>query len=263
MNTEATRTLLFGVFVAVGRPLTASQLIRLSAPLGLSATNVKSHLTRLVADGSLQRTGPRRLAQYRPSTDKAGVVDGILARLDAQPAERWDGRWLWLTVRLPHARGDRARLRDALWFDGFRPWGPETYLRPAWPRAWAIASARRHLSHRAGLCMEGRWIGRLELARVSEAYGVDALDREASRLARDIRRRHAALTSAARAFALRLHVGGQVARLVAHDPRLPPEMTRGRTGLRDLRRAYRRFERAVAVKAQAFIDASLRTGERE
>ena len=38
--------------------LTAAQLIRLAKPLGVSATNVKSHLTRMVADGILEREGP-------------------------------------------------------------------------------------------------------------------------------------------------------------------------------------------------------------
>ena len=77
----STRTALFGLFVVAGRRLTTPQVIRLAAPLGVSATNVKSHLTRLVAEGVLERSGPPRQATYWPSARHATVVTRIEERL--------------------------------------------------------------------------------------------------------------------------------------------------------------------------------------
>src|SRR6185503_19863893 len=65
------RSILMGLLAGAARPLTAPQLIRLAAPLGLCASNLKSHLTRLVADGALRRKGPSRRAVYLPSRFQA------------------------------------------------------------------------------------------------------------------------------------------------------------------------------------------------
>src|ERR1041385_35793 len=112
------RTLIIGIMVLANRPLSAAQLIALAEPLGLSATNVKSHLTRMVREGVLKRQGPARLATYRPADDQMLVVNGIKARLRERRDEAWDGKWLMLTLKLPRHRGERERLTAALWFDG-------------------------------------------------------------------------------------------------------------------------------------------------
>src|SRR5579859_6456260 len=64
------RTTIIGMLLLAERSLSAPQLIRLASPLGLSATNVKSHLTRMVAEGVLRREGSVRLAVYAPSADQ-------------------------------------------------------------------------------------------------------------------------------------------------------------------------------------------------
>lgn len=252
MAADATRTLLFGIFVLANRPLTASQIVALSKPLGISATNVKSHLTRLVAEGSLDRSGPRRRARYSPAIDQRGLVAGIAARLDSH-SEAWDGRWIMLVLHGPSNRSQRRALGQSLWFDGFRPSGADTYLRPAWPERWALERARAYLAERSGLCVHGTLVGTLDLRRVARMYDLDVLDREARRLARTISAKSRGNGSAAEAFAARLDVGGRVARLVAHDPRLPQGIWASRTGLRDLLRAYRRFEGHIGPAAQRFL----------
>src|SRR6185503_14638788 len=98
MKGDSTRTFLFGIFVTAGRPLTAGQVSRLASPLGISSSNAKSHLTRLVAEGALERSGPVRLAKYAPSPSQTDLVEGINARLRAETLEQdlevWDGGWL-------------------------------------------------------------------------------------------------------------------------------------------------------------------------
>ena len=257
MKTEATRTLLFGIFVAAGRRLTAAQVIRLARPLGISASNVKSHLTRMVADGALRRSGLRRAMVYWSSPDQARVVKGIEARLAQPPRQPWDNRWLLLTLRMPAHRAQRERLRAMLWFDGFRPWLANSFLRPAWPQPWAQERSREVLARIPGVCVCGTLLGRLDLGRVRAAYGLDALDREARRLARAIEAIKIPFGSAAQAFAARLRVGGLVARLMGHDPHLPAALWGRRTGMRDLIRAFGRFDARIAPRARRFVAAAL------
>jgi phenylacetic acid degradation operon negative regulatory protein len=254
---DSTRSLLFGVFVLAGRPLSAAEVIRLTAPLGVSATNAKSHLTRLVAEGALDRQGRLRARRYAPSRSQSTVVEGIRVRLEPPPSEPWDGRWLALTVALPAQRRRRERLLASLWFDGFRPWAPATFIRPAWPERWAVGRARHYLEHGPGFCLRGAFLEPLKLQRVAAMYELAALDRQAARLARWVVRQRTAVAAGEPAFAARLRVGGSVARLAGHDPRLPAELWGKRRGLRDLVRAFGRFEARVAPLAQRFLDQVL------
>ena len=254
MLVDSTRTLLFGIFVLASRKVTATQVIELAKPLGISATNVKSHLTRMVDEGALNRSGPVRRAQYWPSSNQAIIVEGIVERLHASHLEPWDGRWLMLTLKIPSNRAQRERLRASLWFDGFRPCSLNTHVRPMWPKHWALSRVELHLGHAPGLCICGLPVGSIEINDVDALYGLDRLDREARRLARRIGETQTAVSSAADAFATRLKVGGLVARLVGHDPRLPTTLWGRRTGMRDLIRAFGRFETRIAPMSQRFLD---------
>jgi DNA-binding transcriptional regulator PaaX len=182
------------------------------------------------------------------------VVQGIRLRLQEEPAEAWDGTWLALTLRLPADRRRRAGLMASLWFDGFRPWAPGTFLRPAWPERWALDRARHYLAHERGFSLRGSFVERLNLRRVAKLYELAVLDRQARALARWIRRQGAIQSTTERTFAVRLEVGGLVARLVGHDPRLPPELWGRRRGMRDLVQAYDRFDSRLAPLARRFVE---------
>jgi DNA-binding transcriptional regulator PaaX len=251
MDSSSTRTTLFGIFVLARRKLTAAQVIALARPIGISATNVKSHLTRMVAEGALERTGPKRAARYGPSPRQSAVVEGIQARLENDSEEPWDGEWICLALKMPSRRGERDRLRASLWFDGFRPWDGSTFVRPAWPTDWAQARARWYLARIPGLAIHGALLGKVPVSRL---YGLDALDREARKLARRIRAKRAPAISPGRAFATRLEIGGLVARLVGHDPRLPRALWGRRNGMRELSRAFAGFEERIAPAVHRFLD---------
>jgi len=94
----------------------------------------------------------------------------------------------------------------------------------------------------------------VDLKRVRRMYDLDGLDHEAGRLARAITAKCDSTSSAAAGFAARLNVGGRVALLIAHDPVLPQTIWASRTGLRDLVRAYQRFETCVGSRAQRFLN---------
>lgn len=246
------RTTIVGILVLADRKLTAAELIRLAAPLGLSATNVKSHLTRMVAEGVLERQGPPRLALYGPSADQLLVIDGVLARLTETPDEPWDQNWMMLAVRLPPHRRHREQLRAALWFDGWRPVSPDVFVRPAWPREWAERSALQYSTHTLGCCVRGVCVAAPD--EFVSLYDLDQLDSEACRLTAWIRRRSTSAMSPRKAFVERIRVGGRVAQLIGHDPRLPAEVWGKRHGLREMVDAFRRFEGRVAPQSQGFLD---------
>jgi DNA-binding transcriptional regulator PaaX len=124
-------------------------------------------------------------------------------------------------------------------------------VRPAWPKAWAQARARWYLARIPGLAVHGPLLGDVSVSRL---YDLDTLDREARKLAQRIRGKRAPAISPARAFAACLEIGGLVARLVGHDPRLPNSLWGKRTGMRDLSRAFVGFEKRIAKDAQRFLN---------
>jgi DNA-binding transcriptional regulator PaaX len=257
------RTHIFGIFVLASCKLTAAQVIAIAKPLKISATNVKSHLTRMVYEGTLRRSGPVRQAVYWPSQSHSKIIEGINARLDKPRKESWDRTWLVLMLQMPSNRGQRETLRASLWFDGFRPFAPSTFVRPAWPENWAQQKTREYLAIVRGTSMRGKFVSTIEMSNAIASYNLNPLDREATRLAAWINtRRIPSFGTNSAAFALRLKVGGLVARLVGHDPRLPPAIWSDRTGMSELIDAFRNFEKRIAPLSQNFLNEVIRTTER-
>jgi hypothetical protein len=149
-------------------------------------------------------------------------------------------------------------MHASLWFDGFRavPGSRDTYLRPAWPKQWVISRARLY----PGTCAYGGLLAPLGEPKIDAMYCLDELDREAKALAGWVGRRKAPRSNA-RAFAELLDVGGRVAHLIVHDPRLPRVLWNNRTGLRDLIRLYQEFERRISPAAQRFVEDSVSAGD--
>ena len=237
-----------------GRPLSATQLIRLAEPLRLSPTNVKSHLTRMVMEGVLEREGRTRLATYRPSRSQSLVIDGIHARLK-KCEEPWDQTWIMLALRLPRRRRDREMLRASLWFDGWRPTCPNVFVRPAWPHSEVEESARQYARNGLGVCVSGGIVGHPN--EFGALYDLATLDSAARQLAAWIDRRIVTPRSPRAAFVERLTVGGRVAQFIGHDPRLPPSVWGSRRGMQDVVNTFQRFEERIAPEAQEFLNQKI------
>ncbi len=240
-----------GILVTAGRALTASQLVALAAPLGLSATNVKSHLTRMVAEGVLRRQGRTRLATYEATREQARFVDSIRDRLIEDNQAPWDAAWLQLIVPVLPSRSSREQLHSGLWFDGFRAVAPNVYVRPAWPSPWADDVARRYADAVAGICLRGEVLA--APAALSGLYDTTALDAEAATLASRIHRKTRANLTAKQAFVERIRIGGEVVQLIAHDQKLPEEVGGSRQGVRALVESFSDFDAAVTEPAEAFV----------
>jgi hypothetical protein len=158
-------------------------------------------------------------------------------------------------------RSDRQRLRRALWFEGFRPCGPDTHLRPAWPSAWAVERARS-LANAASASVIGELVGTVHLGQVRKLYRLASIDAQARRLVHRIQEIAEGITDVESAFKARLTVGGLVVGLVSHIPSLPPEIWGDLTGVRDLQSAYSRVEAQTAGRADAYVDSVVSHGQR-
>jgi hypothetical protein len=89
-------------------------------------------------------------------------------------------------------------------------------------------------------------------------YDLRGLDSEAKGLAAWLVRQQIDSVTPRAAFVARMEAGGRVARLVGHDPRLPPAIWGKRLGMAEVMREYRKFERLVSVPAQQFMSAACR-----
>ncbi len=258
MASERTRTLLFGLFIVAGRDsLTAPEIIALASSVGLTATNVRSHLTRLVARGDLERSGPPRQARYRPARRKEKSVSGIRFRLDLDEREAWRGDWALLALRPPVGRRERAAIVRRLRFDGFARAADWTFARPAWPRRWALARVELHRASTHGLALSGALIGEFDVAAAKKLYPIADLERSARRVSKLLDERERSARSAEHALARRLRLGGLVARTIATDPILPPTLWGGPDPMRALARRYRLFEARLAAKSAPVIARAL------
>ena len=84
-------------------------------------------------------------------------------------------------------------------------------------------------------------------------YDLRGLDAEARELAAWLNRQECRSITPRTAFLAQMKAGGRVARLVGHDPRLPPSMWGKRRGMAELIREFRRFEERVSSPAQRFM----------
>src|SRR5262245_41696302 len=167
---ESTRSLIVGAFALTGRTeLNARELIALARPCGVTPTNLKSHLTRMVSEGVLVRSARPRDSSYAPSERRRRVMDAIRERLRLT-SHPWARDWLVLLTRLPSDRKLRQRLVGSLAFDGFRRWNHDTFLRPAWPTPWAGERARAHARRGGGVAWRAELSEPSDLERVLQLY---------------------------------------------------------------------------------------------
>ncbi|AIE83669.1 transcriptional regulator, PaaX family protein [Fimbriimonas ginsengisoli Gsoil 348] len=241
------RTAIMGILVFAGRELTAPQIIALAAPLGMTATNVKSYLTRMVAEGSLTRRGAARLSFYEPSSVQHARIDDLRQRMTPM-TDPWDSSWVVVAGFLPKDRMQKERLNSALWIDGFRMVNG-AFLRPAWPLPWALERARWYADLMEGVCVRGHLETAPEYLR--DLFGVSGLDAEAAVLAEKLDE-IGVPDSPRGCYAAMLELTGEVVQLLSHNPRFPPELVSGE-GLRNLAESFRKLEASLAPGGREFL----------
>lgn len=135
---------LYGDFLlGTGEPVWVGSLIRLMEPLGLSATNVRTVLSRMVAKGWLAAERAGRRSYYGLTSRGRRLLEEGAIRIYGPPRqEEWDGRWTVLAYSIPEdRRALRDRLRARLSWLGFGSLGNGLWLTPHDVREQARAVA--------------------------------------------------------------------------------------------------------------------------
>jgi phenylacetic acid degradation operon negative regulatory protein len=107
---------LYGDFLRQrGEPVAVGSLIRLLAPLGLSATNVRTVLSRMVGKGWLRAERHGRGSYYELTHRGRALLEEGARRIYEPPRQdEWDGEWTLVAYSIPEdsrALRDRFRLR--------------------------------------------------------------------------------------------------------------------------------------------------------
>ena len=203
-------------------------LVRLLAPLDVSAPAVRTAISRMVRQGWLR---PVRLEHGRgyELTDRARHrLDDAAARIYRTREGRWKGAWdLWVLDPVPD-RSARERVRSGLAFLGYAPLADGTWVSP-WrsPEVAEVLAAEGAAGHR----FEAYDAGAAALARRAwdlEGLGAayDAWHHEARRLVFAPEEVLAAVASDPdeQAFVIRSHLVHEWRKFLFRDPGLPAEL---------------------------------------
>lgn len=113
-------------------PVWVGSLIRLLEPVGLTATNVRTVLSRMVGQGWLEAERGGRRAYYGLTERGRALLEAGARRIYEPPRQdRWDGEWTLLAYSIPEdRRALRDRLRVRLAWLGFGSLGNGLWVTP-------------------------------------------------------------------------------------------------------------------------------------
>jgi phenylacetic acid degradation operon negative regulatory protein len=115
---------------ARGGQAPVASLVRLLAPLGITAPAVRTAISRMVRQGWL---APVRLAGgpgYALTPRASRRLDEAAERIYSRGDPQWDGQWHVLVVDRARDRARRDRVRAGLHYLGYAPLGETTWISP-------------------------------------------------------------------------------------------------------------------------------------
>lgn len=256
---------LFGdVLLPRGGAVLLADLIALLAAFSLNDSQVRTALSRLVAEGWLEAERLGRRSLYRLTEIGRHRFEEATRRIYRGPPEDWRGNWH--IVALPQQPAVRDELRKDLGWLGFGVLAPGVMLHPTPdPRSLASVIADLPLDARplviAGDAtppvppdlLHGLVDRCWDLAAVAGAYrhfldGFEALDRALQA---------GPPPEPLAALLARLMLIHDYRRIVLRDPMLPPQLLPGDWIGRAAYALARRLYRALAPPAEQWIDAHL------
>jgi phenylacetic acid degradation operon negative regulatory protein len=254
-----------------GEEIGTAALIRLLAPLGLSARAVRAALARMTRRGWLRRRRTGRRAYYALTPSGALRLEQGVRRVYRTAEEPWDGRWRLFTYVIPEARRSvRDRLRRELAWLGLGP-----LSRGTWVTTRNLAPVLRDLTEARGLdgaaaLFEARNLGPADdRALVERCWDLDAIAARYRRFTTATRPRAAALRRRLRAgalsdeacFAEKIRLVHEYRKFLFVDPGLPDRLLPPRRPDREAAELFRRTYALLAPRADRFAAAVLRRTE--
>ena len=105
-------------------------LVRLLAPLGITAPTVRTAVSRMAGQGWLEAVRLADGAGYALTPRAVRRLDEAAERIYRLGAPDWDGRWHLIVVGRIRERARRDRLRAALGYLGYAPVDETTWVSP-------------------------------------------------------------------------------------------------------------------------------------
>ena len=217
---------IFGFLVSLrARELSVDQLMAFGAPLGITATNLRSSLSRMAAKGLVEarKEGKRAFYSLAPKGQRIGGNVGLHFR---EPDwSGWDGSWWGAFFSMPEAK-ERYALQKKL--AAYR-------LRPLYPGFWARPYR--------------------EAEGIGEAFGLEAI---AARLAGAAATAEASISrldasGAEEAFAQWMRLGHELVNALALDPLLPPPLLPEDWPGPGLRARFSEWAGTCSARMKAFV----------
>jgi phenylacetic acid degradation operon negative regulatory protein len=265
MRTGSLIVTLFGdAILPRGGEVLLADLIALLVAFSLNDSQVRTALSRLVADGWLEAERLGRRSLYRPTEIGRHRFAEATRRIYAGPPQAWRG--LWHVVLLPEG-AERGELGKDLGWLGFGSLAPGVMLHPT-PDAASLASVIADLpagerplviAGKTALAPPPRLLPALvercwDLAALAESYrtflaGFAGLGRAVER---------GFVPAPLPALLGRLMLIHDYRRLILRDPMLPPALLPRDWIGREAYAAARTLYRALAKPAERWIDGHLR-----
>lgn len=253
-----------------GGPVHVGSLIRLLEPLGLSATNVRTVLSRMVAKGWLEAEREGRRSYYGLTPRGQGLLEEGARRIyDPPRQDHWDGEWTLVAYSIPEERRalrDRFRLRLS-WLGfgslGNGLWVTPHDVRPALSAVTAELGVAEYVEVFRGAHVGGsdprRLVSRLwGLAALNEAY--DAFVQRHLDACVGLEREGPGSITPLDAYETRFRLVHEYRRFPLLDPFLPrplqPSDWAGECALA----LFRRYHDLLEPPADAFVESVVELG---
>ncbi len=256
-----TEDLLFGLFATFGeRGLSASALIGLAEPLGITATNVRTHLSRMGAKGLIEKSSASGSGLYRVGKRGSRITDRVGDKLKINELDPWDGDWIMVSVSFPKADPTaKAQMRRRLHWYGFVQRQAGLYIRPCWP-AWDWPEKIHSLSRVCRMeIIIGQWFPFSPLNWRQLWPQTDAFSEESKTLLAEIEISERIKADDARQrHKQRFQMGNRFYPLVAADLLLPVELFPQRKIFQQLKDRWREYDQIAHSRSLPFIDTIIR-----
>ena len=242
-----------------GAQAPVASLVRLLAPLGITAPAVRTAVSRMVRQGWLT---PVRLAGgpgYALTPRASHRLDEAAERIYRHGDHGWDGRWNILVTSRVRERSRRERVRSALHYLGYAQLDESTWVSPRASAELDVLLETERLSaerFRASYDGDPHWL-------LSRAWDLDGLARAYQRWLAAAGELIAAIGPDATdeaVFAVRSTLVHEWRKFLFSDPGLPAPLLPPRWPGHEAARLFHAESARLLPAASRFVDCCLRAG---
>jgi phenylacetic acid degradation operon negative regulatory protein len=234
-------------------------LVRLLAPLGITAPAVRTAVSRMARQGWLEAVRLPEGAGYELTPRAVGRLDEAAERIYRHGEPSWDGRWHLVVVERIRERAGRERLRAALGYLGYAPIDDTTWLSPRPSRELeALLETERVRAERFAASYDGDVRG-----LVARAWDLEGLSHAYLRwlaVAADLVASVGPDTPDEVVFAVRSRLVHEWRKFLFRDPGLPAELLPARWAGRQAAEVFDTESARLMPAASRFVDCCLRPG---